>query len=282
MFNYLNTNNIIGNEFEIFHKGVRDDNSINVLKCKKTGTLILDKIIDSDYSQKGLNYWSSKSISESHIKTYDDDIRRVNLIKGFNNVNSILDFGCGNGGFLNLIDNKIKRYGIELNNDCITYLNQNNIKAYKSLTQIEDEIKFDCITLFHVLEHLSNPIEILTEIKKYMHDKTILIIEVPSANDILINKYNCDSFKNFTFWSEHLCLYTDETLLKLLEKVNFTNISIKNEQRYNIFNHLYWITHNKPGGHKIWNCNERELIESYNNYLKNNNCTDTILAYCFL
>ena len=45
MFNYLNTNNIISNECEIFHNGVRDDNSINVLKCKKTGTLFLDKII---------------------------------------------------------------------------------------------------------------------------------------------------------------------------------------------------------------------------------------------
>lgn len=285
MFNYLNANNIIDNECEIFHKGVRDDNSINVLKCKKTGTMFLDKIAEINYSQKGSNYWSSETINESHAKTYDDDFRRSNIIKEFDNINSILDFGCGNGGLLNLIDNKIKKYGIELNNDSINYLNQNNVKAYNSLSQIEGEIKFDCISLFHVLEHLSNPIEILIEIKKYMHDKTILIIEVPSANDILITKYNCKSFKNFTFWSEHLCLYTAETLSQLLKKVKFTEISIKNEQRYNIFNHLHWITNNKPGGHKICDHNkkcEKDLIESYNNYLKNSNSTDTIIAYCSL
>jgi len=282
MFNYLNKNSIIGDDYEIFHKGVRDNNSINVLKCKQTGTLFLDKIVENDYSNKGLNYWSVKTISESHIKTFDDDYRRSNLIKPFNNINSILDFGCGNGGFLKLIDDKIKKYGIELNNDCITYLNEIGIKAYNCLNQIEDDIKFDCITLFHVLEHLSNPIETLNEIKKYMHKETILIIEVPSANDILINKYNCEKFKDFTFWSEHLCLYTNETLSNVLSNVNFTNITINNEQRYNIFNHLYWITNNKPGGHKIWNCNEQNLIESYNNYLKNNNYTDTLLAYCLL
>ena len=93
MFNYLNKNELIGNEYEIFHRGVRDDNSINVLKCKTSGTLFLDKIIDSDYSNKGLNYWSSNTISESHIKTFDDDTRRTNLIKQLNNINSILDFG---------------------------------------------------------------------------------------------------------------------------------------------------------------------------------------------
>ena len=115
-----------------------------------------------------------------------------------------------------------------------------------------------------------------------MHCNTILIIEVPSANDILINKYNCESFKKFTFWSEHLCLYTNETLLKILQKAIFTNITIDNEQRYNIFNHLYWITHDKPGGHNIWNSNEQNLIAAYNDYLKSNNYTDTLLAYCVL
>jgi 2-polyprenyl-3-methyl-5-hydroxy-6-metoxy-1,4-benzoquinol methylase len=168
MFNYLNKNGIIGDDYEIFHKGVRDNNSINVLKCKQTGTLFLDKIIEIDYSNKGLNYWSVKTISESRIKTFDDDNRRSNLIKQFNNINSILDFGCGNGGFLNLIDGKIKKYGVELNTDCVNYLNKTDIKVYNSLNQIEDEIRFDCITLFHVLEHLCNPIETLIEIKKYI------------------------------------------------------------------------------------------------------------------
>ena len=34
-----------------------------------------------------------------------------------------------------------------------------------------------------------------------MNDKTLLIIEVPHADDFLISEYNCNEFKKFTFWS---------------------------------------------------------------------------------
>ncbi len=282
MLNYLKENKIIEGNYSIFHNGVRDDSSINILKCNDTNMLFLDKLSVKDYSNKGSQYWGVESIKESHKKTIDDDTRRLELIKQLGNITNILDFGCGNGGFLQLLDKKIEKYGIDLNVDSINYLNENNIKCYNDLNKIASDIKFDCITMFHVLEHLQNPIEILIDLKKFMHKETILIIEVPSATDILINSYKCESFKNFTFWSEHLCLYTKETLYKLICVSGYNNIRIENEQRYNIFNHLYWLSNNKPGGHKIWNYEDNDLINSYNNFLKKNDSTDTLIAYCKL
>ena len=40
-----------------------------------------------------------------------------------------------------------------------------------------------------------------------------MIIEVPHARDFLIETFDINSFKDFTFWSEHLILHTKESLV---------------------------------------------------------------------
>tara|TARA_R110001592_G_scaffold198339_11_gene446539 strand:+ start:1218 stop:1631 length:414 start_codon:yes stop_codon:yes gene_type:complete len=132
--------------------------------------------------------------------------------------------------------------------------------------------------MFHVLEHLDRPIEILKNIRKRMKENSTLIVEVPHANDALIKKYDCEKFKDFTFWSEHLILYTRDTLKKVLELSGFKNIEIFGEQRYNIFNHLHWLSKGEPGGSKKFGLSDTDLIQNYDNFLKDNGMTDTLIA----
>ena len=52
-----------------------------------------------------------------------------------------------------------------------------------------DGVTPDCITMYHVLEHLSEPIRVLKRLRKISHSKTKLVIEVPvidngNTNDI--------------------------------------------------------------------------------------------------
>ena len=68
MNDYLYKSGIISDDIILFHQGVRDDNSINVMKCQETGLLFLDKIIEQNYSQKGLGYWNSSCVEESRKK----------------------------------------------------------------------------------------------------------------------------------------------------------------------------------------------------------------------
>ena len=197
----------------------------------------------------------------------DDDTRRYNMIKKYK-FTSILDFGCGNGGFLSLLNNEIKKYGIELNRDMINYLNMENILTTNDINTIKENI--DIITMFHVLEHVYDPIKILNDIKLKMHKDSILIIEVPHANDMLIKYFNNNDFKKYTFWSEHLILHTKKSLEKLLICVGFTNINIVYEQRYNFFNHIHWLSKGKPGGHKlVYNNNNTNILNEYNQFIVN-------------
>jgi 2-polyprenyl-3-methyl-5-hydroxy-6-metoxy-1,4-benzoquinol methylase len=280
---YFIKNNIISDNPILFYNGVRDNPNINVYKDYDTGAIVLDKINEQNYETKGLTYWNCENIIEAQYKTYDDDIRRYKQLKNIN-YTTLLDFGCGNGGLLKIIkknDNK-NIIGIELNKELVNYLNNDNITTYNDINNIPTKINFDCIMLNHVLEHLYDPIKTLKEIKNKMNDKTILIIEVPHANDFLINEYNCDEFKKFTFWSEHLILHTEKSLIRLLNIVGFSNIQITYYQRYNIFNHLGWLSNRTPGGHKTTSLVDDELIKSYDNFLIKNKKTDTLIAYCYI
>ena len=276
MESYLRNNTIIKNKIKIFHIGTRDNKNINVLKCIDTGVLFLDKNIQTNYKEHNLNYWKSFDIKEAREKTYEDDHRRKLLVESLLKEKSkILDFGCGNGGFLNLLEGGDK-FGIELNKEILKILEKEKLSVKNDINEFEE--KFDLICMFHVLEHLDNPIEILKDIKSKMEKDSTLIVEVPHANDALIKKYDCEKFKDFTFWSEHLVLYTKETLKKVLELSGFKNIEISGEQRYNIFNHLHWISKGVPGGDKKFGLSDTNLIQSYNNFLKDNDMTDTLIA----
>lgn len=281
---YYLKNNIISNDVHLFHEGVRDDKDINVYKCNKTGGVVLGKAKKTNYADNNLSYWSCNNINDARMNTYDDDYRRFKSLKNIK-FNNLLDFGCGNGGLLKLIkDNNDKKeiMGIELNEKIVDYLkNIENMKIYNNLNNIPEKIKFDCVMLNHVLEHLEEPINILKKIKSRMEENSLLIIEVPHAEDYLI-KMNCKAFKKFTFWSEHLILHTTETLNLLLKKAGFLKIEIKYIQRYNIFNHMKWQLDGKPGGHKTMKPQDSNLINAYNNYLIKNKMTDTLIAYCYI
>ena len=172
--------------------------------------------------------------------------------------------------------------GVELNQELVQELNSENIVTFTSINQIPSSISFDCIMMNHVLEHLYDPIETLHSLKQRMNANTILIIEVPHANDILISGYDCDAFKKFTFWSEHIILHTEKSLRRLLSQIGFEKVEITYVQRYNIFNHLHWLSHGKHGGHKHENFHDDELILSYERFLIEQKKTDTLIAYCYI
>uniref|UniRef100_A0A6C0C4J3 Methyltransferase n=1 Tax=viral metagenome TaxID=1070528 RepID=A0A6C0C4J3_9ZZZZ len=282
----VNLNLINKNEIIIEHKGTRDISNINVKSNNNIKWLDIEQF--KNYSEENLNeYLVGTDLKELNIKnirksTYNDDKRRYDFIKHrFEKKSKILDFGCGTGGFLHLIKNEYDVYGVEMSDNYRNILQKENLNIYKFIDDIN--IKFDCICLWHVFEHLDKPLEILKNISKKLKKNGKIYIEVPHSNDILINRYGCDEFKKFTYWSEHLILHTKKSLKTFIEAVNLNVKEIINIQRYNLINHLYWLSKGKPGGQKKWeDMNINMLNEQYKKVLIDNNETDTILAICEL
>jgi len=219
--------------------------------------------------------------TSGNIKTtvIEDGRRRATQFKKILNKKDILDFGCGWGEFLKNIKNYKSLSGIELRKECINHINLNIKKINISDNINHFEKKFDIITMFHVLEHIPQQIDILKLLKAKLRHKGKIIIEVPHAEDFLILQNELKEFKNFIFWSEHLILHTYKSLKTILTKSGFKNINIQFYQRYNFSNHLGWFLKREPGGHNFYRkIISDELNQSYCENLKKLGQTDTLIA----
>ena len=253
------------------------DKKIKVLQDKKSGIIFLEKFVrDKKY------YQLDRKMSQKDIARYtnllkNDDKRRFNQFKNVLKSKRILDFGCEFGGFLKNITNSKKLHGLEINKNCIKFLKKKEINVIDNLEN--NKLKFDVITMFHVLEHLPNQINILKRLRQNLDNNGKIIIEVPSASDLLISFKNLKSFKKFTFWSEHIILHTRDSLKKVLKASGFKNIRVINFQRYDLNNHLGWFLNNSPGGHLIFkDIYDEELNAAYSDFLVRKNKTDTLIA----
>ena len=251
---------------------------IKVIKCSNCGLLRLNTIIDdieSFYEESGMWDYSMHSLDEIRHRWSQDNIRQFNETKSIVDGKDVLDFGCGAGGYLSKIKDIAKTVqGVELENNMRHSLNRGGIKCFRTLN---DSGKYDVITMFHVLAHIVQPIEILQECKNHLSQKGIIYIETPNANDALLSLYENQAFMGFTHHKDIIWYFSENTIRELLNKAGFNNITIGYTQRYPLANHLYWLAKGKPGGQDKWVNMRDEMVDSaYSNLLIRNKMADTL------
>ena len=174
-------------------------------------------------------------------------------------------------------------HGVEPESRLKRHFQNHGVTVFQNLSDIPIDIRgggeYDIITMFHVLEHISDPRSMLIELRKFLADDGQIIIEVPNAGDALLTLYQCEQFSHFTYWSCYLFLFTAKTLEMMFSQINLKVNYIKQVQRYPLANHLYWLANGKPGGHKEWSfINSPELYTAYEKQLAAIGKCDTILA----
>lgn len=258
----------------LFSKYARDK-KINIYKDYNTNVIFIKKKLDNHYYQKKSYKKDILSIKKFNlknpIKIYDqDNIRRINYIKS-SNKKTILDIGSANSDFLQLAKKKFKiAEGVEPN-DKQRKQTSKYFKIYNNLNEVENS--FDVITLFHVLEHVPNQIQFMDTINKKLNKNGMLYIEIPCAQDFLLN---LNSYRNFILWSEHLVWHTKNSMIKLLKFCNFKNISVNFVQRYDVNNLMGWLIDGKPGGHEKYNYFKNNISLFYKNLIEKKQVSDTI------
>ena len=108
--------------------------------------------------------------------------QKLKLIQDSTSGKSILDYGCGAGDFLqHMKNNGYNVMGMEPN-DKAREISQSKVGKDNVVNCELKEInrKFDIITLWHVLEHIPNLNEIVTELKNHLNPDGTLIIAVPN------------------------------------------------------------------------------------------------------
>ena len=263
---------------------VRDKPEIKVLECVVCGLVYLsslEHIRKDHYEESGMHDGLEPDLHAWLKETQRDDERRYQFLKVQMSNKSILDFGCGAGGFLDYAQHSARKVtGIELEKALQPSFKQRGLNVFSDLqAALEDVNKWDLITAFHVVEHLSDPRTMLKELSSLLDEDGRLIIEVPSSDDALLTLYNNEPFQNFTYWSQHLFLFNAKTLNDLVKQAGLKINWIKHIQRYPLSNHLYWLTNGKPGGQTKWGfMNNPQLNAEYESQLAAIGKTDTIIA----
>ena len=279
----INLNLCSESSIQLYHPKVRDRSDISVLKCNNSGIIFLsssDHVDQSHYTNKsGFDYWSSKDRNTVLQNCLSDTTRRTEFLKPYGVNKNWLDVGTGVGAILDSFSPLAKKTtSVEPQEQVRNHLIDLGYECFESINEVEDNI-YDLVTLFHVFEHLTDPIEDLKQLHRKMTVGAKIILEVPHANDILLSLFDLECFKNFTFWSEHLILHTRQSLFSFLKYAGFDEIIIEGCQRYSLPNHLHWLSQNKPGGHEKWSfLMSDDLDKAYANKLASIDKTDTLIA----
>lgn len=122
-----------------------------------------------------------------YFKKEAPSARNLKLLQRMGIAETILDFGCGDGGFIKECERLgFKCTGVEFDPELVTRLKRENSQsAYWVANDFyeQNEETYDLIHLGDVLEHMSNPREFLLKIKKYLKPHGSLMVHGPLENN---------------------------------------------------------------------------------------------------
>lgn len=152
----------------------------------------------------------SGSVSKDNKARYD---RIIELLKpGSDGV--ILDFGCGQGGFvLRCLEQGLEAAGIEPSTKSREVAKKAGLHVYESLDAFAIEnpsCKIQTVVFSHIMEHLMNPIHLIRKLAKYANN-ALVYIEVPDTDSYLLT----NNIRWREMYFEHLSHFRKHNLAEL-------------------------------------------------------------------
>jgi 2-polyprenyl-3-methyl-5-hydroxy-6-metoxy-1,4-benzoquinol methylase len=160
----------------------------------------------------------------SHLPMY---LRLVLKYLRKENINNIIDVGCGGGDFSEGIASYgYKMYGIDLNEDAIDCAKRRGVgtfalgSVYDSLTEPFNIKKFDAAICIEVIEHLYSPKQLILNVNNAIPSGSIFIVTTPYwgyLKNVLLAITNRLDRSLTTLWEGgHIKHFSRKTLTQLL------------------------------------------------------------------
>jgi len=178
---------------------------------------------------KSINYISHSDTKKGFVSQVYHLVRKYTLNQKFKllkanvAIGNLLDYGCGTGTFLKQANAKgWNSFGIEPDEGARELSNSNKRLAFENkqeLNAFDPLITFNTITLWHVLEHVTDLPETLNFFKQKLNPNGVLFIAVPNYNSYDAKHYNAH-------WAaydlpRHLYHFESKTISQLMAKYGF-------------------------------------------------------------
>jgi SAM-dependent methyltransferase len=157
---------------------------------------------------------------------------RLETVRQHKESGAILDLGCSSGGFLGFFRGESwKLYGIEMSADCAKRA-EARTGADVFVGDILDapfaSESFDVITCFDVLEHLYEPLQVMTKVREWLKPGGIFYVQVPNIDSAEARVFG-------TYWQglelpRHLFHYSPTSLRSLAKISGLQEVSVTTER----------------------------------------------------
>lgn len=178
-----------------------------------------------EFSDQSLSFKIKNYLTYIHLKKFINSDKR-NL--------SVLDIGCASGMFLDIISSKFKQFskfdGLDISEAATKKAKE---KGYNIFTSLIEDFKFknnyDLISMFQVIEHVHDPMDVIKKLYKNLNKDGILLIETP----------NPDCFDRIIFkgyWEgyhipRHFNLFTIDNFTNKLKEIGFSKVIISRKMQ---------------------------------------------------
>ncbi|MBM2814518.1 MAG: class SAM-dependent methyltransferase [Ignavibacteria bacterium] len=198
-----------------------------------------NEYLDEYYSkQYQLKKGDSLFLEQRRLHRLPEQLFLINKISHYIKTPArLLDFGCDRGYFID----EARRHGFdccgtEQSISAVEYCHQTGLNVRKDIDDFDG--KFDVITMWHCLEHLPNPNEIIFELKSRLNPNGMLFVRVPA-----FDSFWAQTLKERWIWFQHenhLFHYTCDSLNNLFHQNGFrTEFIYKTRPNTRLTTHAY-------------------------------------------
>ncbi len=207
---------------------------LNVVKCQECNFVYVSPQPDLDMlcrhydEQDYYEDWIKKQMPKRILMWKE----RFKDLRQYRPSGRLLDVGCGIGTFLNIAKSGgFDVQGTEISGYASKYAQEKyGFPVFKGTLEGAgfDSESFDVVTIWHVLEHVSNPKSTIAEIYRLLKPNGLLVIAVPNVDNFLMQTlYRLVKRKELKYFSIedkelHLYHFSEKTLRVVLESAGFS------------------------------------------------------------
>ncbi len=208
--------------------------SYSYLRCPACGLVFLHPLPDAQVLQDFYNH-----SYEVDFNSYFQGVKRRSrntlkeLAQRFPEPGRLLELGCSYGGFLD----EARRAGwdvtgIEVSQTASTHARERlGLRVFSGTLQDQLphlDAPYDVLAMFHVIEHIQNPVTLLDACRKLIKPGGLLVLKTPNVASSIARITG--SSWHWVSPPAHLYLYSPETLRRLLTKSGYQPLTFQSSQ----------------------------------------------------
>ncbi|MBC7262807.1 MAG: class I SAM-dependent methyltransferase [Chloroflexi bacterium] len=226
-------------------------NGFNIVRCQHCGLTYVNPRLNIDevhaiYDERYYRNEGLQNGNGSQFFGYDDYLgdeenirltfaKRLRTIEVYVERGRLLDIGCATGFFLNVArDHGWDVVGTEVSEYSVDYARSHfgldvRLGTLRDIRFESDT--FDVVTMWDVIEHLTDPMGELQEIRRILRPGGLLSIITPNV-DSLVARVLGPRWEEFRRVREHLYFFSPRTLAAMLDRVGFVVLKTESADKF--------------------------------------------------